>query len=215
MMLKATIAAALAVALIAPAGAQTFSTSTSGYSGSDAVKIDFDSPLPNGFSLEGGRIATASTGGLSTQPLGSTGNYLTSDIGSAVITSTTGFDTVNFLWGSIDTYNIAKFYDAAGALIGQLTGSDVAQGQSYGDLTTTDGNRYVTFSVDPATNQRISKVALTSSDFSMETDNFSFYNKYTGGNGPVPVPEPGTMLLFALAAAALMFADQRRTSLVG
>lgn len=213
MMLKATIAAALAVALIAPAGAQTFSTSTSGYSGSDAVKIDFDSPLPNGFSLEGGRIATASTGGLSTQPLGSTGNYLTSDIGSAVISSTTGFDTVDFLWGSIDTYNIAKFYDAAGALIGQLTGSEVAQAD--GDQTSSHPSRYVTFSVDPATNQRISKVSLTSSDYSLETDNFSFYNKYSGGNGPVPVPEPGTMLLFAVAAAALMFAAQRRTSLVG
>ena len=243
MMLKATIAAALAAGLIAPAGAQTFSTSTTGYSGTSGATITFDSALPNGFSLNGGRVVSSSTAGINAQPLGSTGNYLTTDIGAAKISSAIGYDSVNFLWGSIDSYNFVKFFDQAGALIGQLTGSDVAVGPANGNQTSTDTNRYVTYSVDPASNRRISSLELNSNGYALEADNVSFYNANSsssggassggtpggssggtgssgggstgGGTGPVPVPEPGTMLLFALGAAGLMFVGQRRTSLIG
>jgi PEP-CTERM motif len=212
MILKTAIAAAaLAIGLVSSAGAQTYSTSTTGYSGADATTITFDSPLPNGFSLNGGSIIQGSVKNQNEQPLGSSGNYLTSGTGTARLSSATGYDSVNFLWGSMDSYNLAKFFDESGALIGQLTGSDVAQGPANGNTTSANTNRYVTYSVDPATNRRISSVELVSSSNSFEADNFSFYS----ANGPVPVPEPGTMMLFALGTAALLFLGQRRTSLFG
>jgi PEP-CTERM motif len=193
------LSSAVALGLTTPAIAGTFSTSANGYTGSDAVVLNFDSPLPSGFSLDGGRLANGSSANVAAQPLGSTGNYLTTDIGSARIATTTGYDSVNFLWGSIDTYNLAKFFDAAGNLLGQLAGADVATGSANGNQTSSDTNRYVNFTVNPATGGLINAIELSSTSYAFETDNFAFYN----ANSPAQVPEPGSLLLFGIGAAAL------------
>ncbi len=192
----------LASALVSmPAMAQSFSTSLTPYSGNDAVRVTFDSPLPSGFSLNGGRITTGSKVGVQAQPKGSTGNYLTTDIGTATLTANQGYGSVSFLWGSIDTYNLVEFLDKAGKVVGSLTGSQVAQAPVNGDWTADRTNRYVTFNADTKGGQLINGVRMKSTSIAFETDNFAFFN----APGPVPVPEPGVAGLFgAMAAVALL-----------
>jgi len=190
----------LASALVSmPAMAQSFSTSLTPYSGNDAVRVTFDSPLPSGFSLNGGRITTGSKVGVQAQPKGSTGNYLTTDIGTATLTANQGYGSVSFLWGSIDTYNLVEFLDKTGKVVGSLTGSQVAQAPVNGDWNADRTNRYVTFNADTKS-QLINSVRLKSTSIAFETDNFAFFNA-----GPVAVPEPGVAGLFgAMAAVALL-----------
>ncbi|MBC2651078.1 PEP-CTERM sorting domain-containing protein [Novosphingobium flavum] len=179
--------------------AQSFSTSLTPYSGNDAVRVTFDSPLPSGFSLNGGRITTGSKVGVQAQPKGSTGNYLTTDIGTATLTANQGYGSVSFLWGSIDTYNLVEFLDKTGKVVGSLTGSQVAQAPVNGDWNADRTNRYVTFNADTKS-QLINSVRLKSTSIAFETDNFAFFNA-----GPVAVPEPGVAGLFgAMAAVALL-----------
>lgn len=198
--------AVLAVTAAWPAMAQSFSTDTAGYQGSDAVRLTFDSPLPSGFSLNGGRITTGNVSGRQAQPKGSTGNYLTTDIGKATITADRGYGAVSFLWGSIDTYNSVSFFDQAGKVLGSLTGSDVASPPpANGDQTSDRTNRYVTFTADAKTGQMINSLQLNSTGFAFETDNFAFIN----AKGPVPVPEPGVAVLFGSCAALVMLRRRR------
>lgn len=198
--------AVVAVTAASPAMAQSFITDTAGYQGSDAVRLTFDSPLPSGFSLNGGRITTGNIGGKQAQPKGSTGNYLTTDIGKATITADKGYGAVSFLWGSIDTYNTVHFLDQAGKIIGSLTGSQVANPPpANGDQSSDRTNRYVTFTADAKTGQLINGVQLKSTGFAFETDNFAFIN----AKGPVPVPEPGVAVLFGSCAALVMLRRRR------
>lgn len=195
----------LAIVGVSPAMAQSFTSTTSGYTGADAVRITFDSPLPSGFSLNGGRVTTGSIVGVQAQPKGSTGKYLTTDIGTATIKADKGYGAVNFQWGSIDTYNTAEFFDQAGKLLGSLTGSQVASAPVNGDWKADRTNRYVTFFADTAAGQSISKVRLKSTSIAFETDNFAFIP----ASGPVAVPEPGVALLFGSATAVVLLRRRR------
>ena len=180
-----------------PAMAQSFVSDTTGYQGTDAVLVNFDSPLPSGFSLNGGRVTTGSIAGVQAQPNGSTGNFLSTDIDK-------GYGAVSFLWGSIDTYNLVEFLDQAGQLVGSLTGSQVALDPANGDWTSDRTNRYVTFTADQS-GQLINSVRLNSTGISFEADNFAFIN----AQAPVPVPEPDMAMLFGPVAALVLWRRRR------
>ena len=205
MMKLTTLTLVIAALGSTPVMAQTFTSTNSAYAGSDAVRLTFDSPLPSGFSLNGGRITTGSIRNVQAQPAGSTGKYLTTDIGSATITADKGYGAVSFLWGSIDLYNTAEFFDQAGKLLGKLTGSQVAPPPVNGDWTANRTNRYVTFFANAAAGQSISKVRLKSTSIAFETDNFAFIP----AGGPVSVPEPGVAVLFGSAAALVLLRRRR------
>lgn len=196
---------AVAMTGASPALAQSFMTGTTGYQGNDATLVTFDSPLPSGFSLNGGRVTTGSIVGRQAQPKGSTGNYLSTDIGAATLTADRGYGSVSFLWGSIDTYNLVQFFDQAGKLVGSLSGSQVADAPVNGDWTSDRTNRYVTFTADPKSGQLINSVRLNSTGISFEADNFAFIN----GQGPVSVPEPDVALLFGPVAALVLWRRRR------
>lgn len=205
MLKQAIITFSFAVFGSSPLMAQSFTSSTADYTGNDAVRLTFESPLPSGFSLNGGRITTGSIGGVQAQPKGSTGKYLTTDIGTATIKADKGYGAVSFLWGSVDTYNAAEFFDKAGKLLGSLTGSQVADAPVNGDWKSDRTNRYVTFFADAAAGQSIAKVRLKSSSIAFETDNFAFIP----AKEPVAVPEPGVALLFGSATAFVLLRRRR------
>lgn len=191
-----------AAAFIATMGSATAQTTTS-YPFNQtlpswATVVDFDSPLPNGFSLDGGRIVQGSGPGYAA-PAGTTTNYLTTDIGKATLSADKGYQSVGFYWGSIDKYNTVSLLDNAGALIAKFTGNDVPP--SNGDQTSGDTNRYVSYTLDPGSAiAGIQTLVFESTGLSFELDDVAFG---THPGSPAPIPEPATLGLFALGVGLL------------
>lgn len=164
-----------------------------------ATVIDFDSPLPNGFSLRGGRIVSGSVPGQYVAPAGDATNYLITDREPTMVTADKGYQSVGFYWGSIDKYNSVSLIDTLGQTIAKFTGADLLP--ANGDPTSELTNRYVSYTLDPAQGYAgISAILFESFDADFEIDNVAFG---TNPGSPAPVPEPATLGLFAIGLAAL------------
>jgi hypothetical protein len=165
--------------------------------------VNFDSPLPNGFSLNGGTIAQGSSAA-SAAPAGDSTKYLAVGTGqAAAVIADQDYRTAGFYWGSIDSYNVVNFLDAAGNIIAGFTGADIPP--ANGDQSAGASNRYVSFT---STGAGIRSVAFGSYGTAFEVDDVSFSGATSGS--PAPVPEPATMGLFALGGGMLLARSRRR-----
>lgn len=149
-----------------------------------AKVVTFDSPLPSGFSLYGGKVVRGSGPGYAA-PAGDATNYLVVNRSVAVLKADQAYQSVGFYWGSIDSFNIVKLLDSAGRLIASFTGADIPP--ANGDQSSGATNRYVTYTLDPAQGFKgIASLVFASTGSSFEVDNVAF------GTHPGAVPaHPG------------------------
>ena len=165
-----------------------------------AKVVTFDSPLPSGFSLNGGTIVQGSSSGQYAAPAGDATKYLTTGAGQqSTLIADQGYQSVGFYWGSIDTYNAVSLYDTLGKLIARFTGADIPP--AGGDQSSGATNRYVSYTLDPGSLiSGIRAIVFESAGNAFEVDNVAYG---TAPGSPAPVPEPATMGLFAIGLAAM------------
>jgi hypothetical protein len=125
-----------------------------------------------------------------------TTKYLSTGIGSIVLSFTTNQTYFGLLWGSVDNYNTLSFYDN-NDLVGSFTGTQIwasangnqdQQGTFYVNFTNTDGT--------------FNKVVASSTQYAFELDNIAYKGPTSTTHG---VPDGGNtvaMLGFVLAGLA-------------
>jgi hypothetical protein len=195
------LGAALAATVTTAASAQTVTSDAFDQPAPSWAKVvTFDSPLPSGFSLYGGKIVQGSVPGQYAAPAGDATKYLTTGAGQqSAVVADKGYQSVGFYWGSIDTYNSVSLYDSLGKLIAKFTGADLPP--AGGDQTSGATNRYVSYTLDPGSLiAGIRAIVFESAGNAFEVDNVAFG---TAPGSPAPVPEPATMGLFGIGLAAM------------
>jgi hypothetical protein len=153
-------------------------------------------------------IENTSLVGIYAQPAGDTTNYLSISYPSAAGAVQLAFSSpenyFGLFWGSIDSYNTITFLrdqgqiaTFSGATIAGLTGL-VADGEQQSPLS----NRYINFYLGAVF---YDEVILSTANFGFEVDNIAF------GDPPVPVSEPGTLMLLGSALYGLFIRSRRST----
>ena len=186
---------AIGLSLVTTSALAVTVTTTSGPS-SDILGVEtitFDAPLPAGVTRTGGAIYSASQGGITAQPVGSTGNFLSvgvspaSQNGPSIIQFSTAINYLGFLWGSVDNYNsFSLFNDGASVFSG--TGNDFPP--SNGDQSLAI---YLNIFADAG--QLFDEIRFESTDNAFELDNISY--------SAVPVPAALPLLASALGLFGL------------
>jgi hypothetical protein len=171
-----------------------------------ATTVDFNSLCGAYTSCSGnGALVTGSVGGHYASPYGITDTYLTvaysSSSGSVSLTTPGNYDYFGLYWGSLDTYNSIAFYNGA-TLIGSYGGAEIYPLLANGGQTSWASNRYVNFLFTEG--DLFNRIVLTSTNYAFESDNHAF------GNIATPVPEPGSLALFALALLGVGVTARRR-----
>lgn len=198
-MIKTLVAAAAALAALQAHALSVDVTAGPVSTEAGAVTIDFDSAPPASWSYSGGALFTASSGGITAQPPGSTGNFWSigtsgGQDGPGVVTITGGAKYYGFLWGSPDSYNTVSFYDGA-TLLGSYTGS-VVYPPADGDQSV---GRFL--NAHAGAGETITSIHFTSNGNAFETDNHAI----------VAVPEPETYALMLAGLASIGFMVRRRS----
>lgn len=205
-------AAALAAAMALPAAAVPV-TSVSGAPDPGApgqtLLVDFNGPLPGGYSLSGDYgLQTGTTGGAAASA-GDASHYLyvSSALpnGSATL-STLDLSSVSFYWGSIDTYNSVDILLASGSVFGIAGG---ALPPSKGDQGQPMKNRRVFFTAQG--NELISGIRFNSSGVAFEVDDV--YGVLAGGGSGSAVPEPASWAMLIAGFGLVGAAARRRRGL--
>jgi hypothetical protein len=141
-----------------------------------------------------GALVTGSVAGWYASPLGISDSYLSaayySPIGSVTLTTPGSYNYFGLYWGSLDSYNSIAFY-SGGDLVGSYGGADIHPLLANGGQANWWANRYVNFLFTGGSG--FDRIVLTSTNYAFESDNHAF------GNIGTPVPEPGTLALFAIA----------------
>lgn len=202
---------ALAAGISTSASAVTFTSVP--YAFDDVVPgstvINFDDPLPAGFSISGGTIQSGTSAAHAAPGVlpgvYETTKYLSGNPNdSATITSTTGYRNVSIYWGSIDDYNTITFLDKLGNTIDSFTGSDITDqipATANGNQLAAETNRRVYFLAE-ATDPAIYGVRFESRSPAFETDNVSF-------SGAVPEPSTWAMMILGFGVAGVQLRNRR------
>ncbi|APX65835.1 hypothetical protein AV944_08295 [Sphingomonas sp. LK11] len=211
------MAGVMAGALIATAAHAGTLSSTPGnvVPTNPSVLIDFDGTNGNttyssGFSLSGTAVLTTGSANGYSRPMGDTTQYLMVNGGKTaeLRTKDNSYDGFGLYWGSIDSFNTLEVLGAAGNVLKTITGLDVISptadvpGTYYNDPSL---NRYVTYTLDSLTGERIAGLRFSSGDTAFELDNVTFF-----GGKPTSVPEPATLTLFGAGIGGLIAASRRR-----
>ena len=195
----------LGSAAAAQAGVTVASTPYAAFNpAAHSAVIDFDHALPAGFTLTGGLVRNVDDA-LGAQPaiapgVKGTSMYWSINAGDAgTLMSAIGYQSVSFLWGSMDTYNTLSLLNADGSVMSQWTGAQ-AYTPSNGDQYDAATNRRVTFRSDGAA---IYGLRLESGQPAFEVDDVAFAQA---------VPEPATwgMLLMGFAGLGAVLRRRRR-----
>jgi hypothetical protein len=132
--------------------------------------------------------------GSGAQPFGTTGNYLSVLGGGTENVAFSKTSSFSFFWGSVDAYNTIVVDTTGGNTI--FTGADLPGVLDTGCQTSTDCNRYVTFT--DITGSNITGFSMSSSSNSFEITNIS------------AVPEPTTWAMMILGFVGVGFLAYRR-----
>ena len=172
-------------------------------------QINFDSSLPSGvfISTNGDQYTGIRDGGLglnpgiSAPPPGDTSNYYTvGAYGTATFSFTSTQDSLSFLWGSIDAYNVLQFSLGDGPIT-TILGSQIPD---FAGLQTADGAARVTF-----TNLLFDHVTFSNSPniYAFEFDDIN--------TTAVSVPDGGsTLTLLGLALTGIAAVRRKMSALV-
>ena len=183
---------------------------------SGATLLNFDGSAPAILTLSSGAyLVTGDVNALSQSPYfsGSTAAYFGEtpasgyDLSQYVAVTTGATATFTFaspqnyfglLVGSIDPGNSLTFYDSANAVIGTVTGNDIA---SIPPITLGDAGPNGTAYVNISSTISFSKVVANSSNISFEFDDVAF----------AAVPEPASLALLGAGLLILHFGSRRKT----
>ncbi|MGE7205081.1 PEP-CTERM sorting domain-containing protein [Sphingomonas sp. NPDC019816] len=175
--------------------------------GSTVVTFDTNPQLPDGFSLSGGNVYPQGQWPTYLAPAGDNTKFLVvAPNATATLTGDKryGYGGFGINWGSIDSSNVIEVLDIFGKLIDTVSGGQVL-GSSIFDNSV---NRYVTYTLDPATGQQIGGLRFTNVNnnaWSFEVDDIAFT-----GRSPAAVPEPASIALFGAGLVGLVGAARRR-----
>jgi len=204
-MRKTLIAMSIAVAAASSASAATIWTSAG--PGSDvagACTVDFDGATcaDVSYGTYAGSITTGSVSGVTAQPPGSTGNYLTvgPTIGSPVaITIDAGADYNYFglLAGSLDSYNTISFTLTDSSSL-SFTGTELAA--AAGQSASGNQQQGIYWNIFLGSNVFFNQITLSSTQNAFESDNHAF----------AKVPVPATLGLLGLGLLGLGAIGRRR-----
>jgi len=133
---------------------------------------------------------------------GDAGNYLSTGVGTITLAFGSAQTAFLMLWGSIDDYNTAEFFNGA-TLVQSVGGTEVAAlvGASPNGFQGFGGSAYVLFS--GAAFDRIA--------FSSTTNSFEFA-ALIGSTQPFAVPVPAGLALFGMGLLGLGLLRGRRTA---
>lgn len=209
-MIKKLISAAT-LALLAAGSAQAV-TVTSVFGAPDpgvgpgaSVLVDFNGPLPDGYSLTGAFGFGNGTSSAAAAPAGVTSQYLivSSAISNGIATLTTAFDLsqLSFYWGSIDDYNSVQILGAGGVVLLDVNG--IGLPPANGDQSLPATNRRVFFTAE--NEEVITGVRFQSTDIAFEIDDLGGIAADDGMSGGVPEPATWAMMLvgFGMVGASV------------
>lgn len=204
-MKKYLIALSIAIAAVSSASAATIWTSAG--PGSDvagACTVDFDGAAcaDVSYGTSAGSITTGSVSGVTAQPPGSTGNYLTvgPTIGTPVaITINAGADYNYFglLAGSLDSYNTIQLTLTDSSLL-SFTGSQLAAAANQS--ATGNQQQGIYWNIFLGESVYFNQITLSSTQNAFESDNHAF----------AKVPLPATLGLLGLGLLWLGAIGRRR-----
>jgi hypothetical protein len=211
MTLTKTLIAAAATLCALQAQALTWSITGGAYSTqAGAVHETFDTLATDAnealdLSYTGGALFSASISGITAQPPGSKGNFLS--VGTSgnqngpIEVNLTAMPAkyYGFLWGSPDGYNHVAFYNGD-TLLKTLSGSDVFTNPNpaNGFQGAFPNGQYFNAFADG--NEQITRVVFRSAGNAFETDNHAV----------MAVPEPGTYAMLLAGLGAVGFIARRR-----
>lgn len=179
--------------------------------------IDFDHALPTGFTLTGeGYLIQSGDNSQGAAPAAGPTDatddqsaYLSIYGGWAKLMGGTGFHSLSFFWGSMDSYNSLDLLDAQGGVFQTILSANVPAGGN-GDQLGSWTNQRVTITSSDA----IYGVQLRSTTPAFEADNF-FFSASSDDNqirtGDVPEPASWAMMLVGFGAVGGAIRNRRRT----
>jgi hypothetical protein len=125
--------------------------------------------------------------------------YLSTGVGSVILTLPGQEMYFGLLWGSVDSYNTLSLYNGS-TLVGAVTGTDVTSNANG------DQGEFGTFYVNINSSESFNKVVATSSAYAFEFDNVAY--------NPTAVPEPSTFILAIIGGlGAFTYRQMRRKGL--
>ncbi len=206
------LAAAAVVLTAAQAHAISFTVTSGAFSLVEGVSTDtFDADATVSLNRSGGALFSASVGGISAQPPGSTGQWWSigtsgGQDGPGIVQLNASVTYYGFLWGSPDGYNSVEFY-SDGVLLQSIGGSDVFT-QADGFQGSFPLGQYVNFYAGEG--ERFDQVRFLSAGNAFETDNHAvFANQRISILTAVPEPESYALLLAGLGVVGFMVRHRR------
>lgn len=205
-----------AFALLAAAIPATAATYTTTFGAPDpgpglgeTIPVNFDDPLPGGYSLTGHYgYATGTHTGMGA-PAGDDTQYLYTSptISDGVATlSTLDLSTVSFYWGSIDDYNKVELLGTGGTTLLTVKGSDLSP--ANGNQGTPHTNQRIYFTAGAG--ETITSLRFTATGIAYEIDDVAGTLKDSGN--PSTVPEPATWGLMIVGFGMVGVGARRRRS---